>query len=91
MRGTQVTVLCVKKSLKHEACLDSGKNSFRLTDEEAKNIIRKVSKCKNAIEFQNLDLAKRDKYLKHCRDKGISIRQLSRLTGISFSIVRKFG
>ncbi len=73
-----------------DACLDLEENNFRLTDEEAKNIIRKISKCKNAAEFQSLDLTKRDKYLKICRDRGISIRQLSRLTGISFNIVRKF-
>ena len=74
-----------------EVCLDLEENSFRLTDEEAKGIIRKVSKCNNAAEFQKLDCAKRDKYLKLCRSKGISIRQLSRLTGISFNVVRKFG
>ena len=74
-----------------EMCLDLEENGFRLTDEEDKNIIQKISKCKNATEFQNLDLAKRDKCLKLCREKGISIRQLSRLTGISFNIVRKFG
>lgn len=73
-----------------EVCLDLEENSFRLTDEEAKNIIQKISKCKNATEFQNLDLAKRDKCLKLCREKGISIRQLSRLTGVSFNIIRKF-
>ena len=71
-------------------CLDFEENEFRLTDEEAKSIIQKVSKCKNATEFQELDLAKRDKYLKLCREKGISIRQLSRLTGVSFNIIRRF-
>ena len=74
-----------------DVCLDLEENTFRLTDEEAKSIIQKISKCKNATEFQGLDSAKRDKYLKLCRDKGISIRQLSRLTGVSFNIVRKFG
>ena len=74
-----------------EVCLDLEESEFRLTDDEAKSIIQKVSKCKNATEFQGLDLAKRDKYLKLCREKGISIRQLSRLTGISFNIIRKFG
>lgn len=73
-----------------DVCLDLEKNGFRLTDEEAKGIIRKISKCKNVTEFQSLDIKKRDNYLKLCRDKGISIRQLSRLTGVSFNIVRKF-
>ncbi len=74
-----------------ERCLDIEENNFRLTDEEARFIIQKISKCKTAIDFQNLNTEKHDKYLKLCREKGISIRQLSRLTGISFNIVRKFG
>lgn len=73
-----------------DICLDIEENNFRLTDEEAKIIIQKISKCKNATEFQNLSIDKRDKYLKVLREKGLSIRQISRLTGISFNIVRKF-
>ena len=73
-----------------DKCLEIEDNSFRLTDEEAKRIIEKISKCKNITEFQKLDFVKRDKCLKRCRERGISIRQLSRLTGVSFNIVRKF-
>ena len=54
------------------------------------SVIRKVAKCNNVSDFQNLDPVTRDKYLKKLRAKGISIRQLSRLTGISFSVIRKF-
>ena len=75
----------------NDVCLDVQENDFRLTDEEAKKIIEKISRCRNSAEFQKLDTAKRDVFLKLCRDSGISIRQLSRLTGISFNIVRKFG
>ena len=60
-----------------EMCLDLEENSFRLTDEEAKNIIQKISKCKNATEFQCLDLAKRDKYLKLCRENSKRQKSLS--------------
>ena len=63
---------------------------FRLTDDEAREIIRKISKCKTITEFQNLSMDKRDKYLKALRNKGLSIRQISRLTRIGFNIVRKF-
>ena len=69
-------------------CLDVEEYAFRLTDEEAKAIIQKISKCKNISDFQKLDLKKRDIYLSKCREKGISIRQLSRLTGVSFGIIR---
>lgn len=74
----------------NDKCLDIEEIDFRLTDEEARVIIQKVSKCKNSSEFQNLSLDKRNKYLKVLREKGLSIRQISRLTGVSFNIVRKF-
>ena len=72
-------------------CLDiSDKIIKRVTDEQARVLIKKLAKCDNVSDFQNLDLVTRDKYLKKLRDKGVSIRQLSRLTGISLSVVRKF-
>ena len=73
-----------------DICLEIEEDDFRLTDEEARRIIHKISKCCTATEFQNLSIDKRDKFLKVLRNRGLSIRQISRLTGISFSIVRKF-
>ena len=61
----------------------------RVIDEEARKIIKKYSKCENATEFQALDLKSRDKYLRKFKEKGISIRQISRLTGVSYYIVQK--
>ena len=66
------------------------KPKIKVTDEQAKKIIEKVSKCKNVAEFQTLDVKTRDKCLKKLRESGLSIRQISRLTGVSFNIVRKF-
>ena len=62
----------------------------RVTDEQARALIKRVSKCESVAEFQALDIPARDKYLRILRDEGLSIRQLSRLTGVSFNIVRKF-
>ena len=74
-----------------ESCLDvEDKPKIKVTDEQAKKIIEKVSKCKNVAEFQTLDVKTRDKCLKKLRESGLSIRQISRLTGVSFNIVRKF-
>ena len=73
-----------------DVCLEIEDNDFRLTDDEARKIIQKISKCRTATEFQNLSVEKRNKYLKILRDCGLSIRQISRLTGIGFNIVRKF-
>ena len=73
-----------------DVCLEIEKENFRLTDDEAREIIFKISKCRTINQFQNLKIDKRDKYLKLLRNNGLSIRQISRLTGIGFNIVRKF-
>lgn len=67
-----------------------GVSNEPIDDEQAKRIIEKVSKCKNVAEFQTLSISNRDKYLKKLRESGLSIRQISTLTGVSFNIVRKF-
>lgn len=72
-----------------DECLEIQDCKFRLTDEQAKKVILRVAKCKNASEFQELNIKKRDKKLKKIKEKGLSIRQISRLTGISKGIVEK--
>lgn len=57
--------------------------SIRLTDEDAKQIIEKKTGCKTVEEFQRLQLNKQKMALIYFREKGMSIRQISRLTGIS--------
>ena len=69
--------------------LDLEIDDFRLTDVEAREIIFRISKCKTVAEFQGLDIEHRDKYLRKLKESGISIRQTSRLTGVSKGIVEK--
>ena len=72
------------------SCLDiENQPSKRVTDEEAKRIIKKYSKCETTTAFQALNIKERDKYIRKFKEKGISIRQISRLTGISYYIVQK--
>ena len=72
-----MTVLCVESAI------------VRVTDEQARQIIKRITKCESAADFQTLDISKRDKFIKKFKEKGLSIRQISRLTGVSFGIVRK--
>lgn len=73
-----------------DICLDiEDKPKIKVTDEQAKKIIEKYSKCKNVAEFQALDIKLRDKCLIYFKEKGISIRQISRLTGTSYYLVQK--
>ena len=82
-----------EKFNRHESsakCLDIEENKpQRVTDEQAKAIIRKCSKCDTIADFQLLDRKTRDEYLRLFKENGISIRQISRLTGVSYYIVQK--
>ena len=74
-----------------DKCLEMEDKSYvRLTDEQAKRIIQMSSGCSNASEFQRLSEYDKEKYLIEFKNKGLSIRQASRLTGVSFGLVRKF-
>ena len=73
----------------NDECLEYAEQVYRLNDIDAKAIIQQISGCENATQFQSLGPKQRDEYIKALRENGLSIRQLSRLTGISFAIVRK--
>ena len=72
-----------------EIYMDITEGSFRLTDGEAKEVIRKVSKCENVSEFQSLENKEKTTYIKKLKKEGLSIRQISRLTGVSKGIVER--
>ena len=75
----------------NDKCLEiEEKPIVRVTDEQAQRIIYRYSKCKSVADFQNLNIKQRDMCLIKFRENGLSIRQISRLTGVSFGIVRKF-
>ena len=62
----------------------------RVTDEEAKRIIEKLTNCKTVEEYQKLPLDKQTEFIEPLRSSNISIRQLSRLTGLTIGIIRKY-
>ncbi len=61
----------------------------RIDDKEAEKIIKKTAKVSNTSEIQNLEKEKRDKIIKKLKKRGLSIRQIERLTGISFGVIRR--
>ena len=73
----------------NDVCLEIEEGKFRLSDIDAKKLIRKISKCNTTTEFQELKAEKRDKYIGRLLERGLSIRQISRLTGTSKGIVEK--
>ena len=62
---------------------------LRVNDEAAQKILNKISRTKNITEFQKLptEIQKKDVLIAH--NKGVSIRQLNRLTGVSKSIIER--
>ncbi|MBQ7345535.1 MAG: transposase [Oscillospiraceae bacterium] len=77
------------RQLEDTPCLDiPDRVASRMTDEHAKALIHEHTGCDSAADFQRLAPHQRDRYLSLLRKKGISLRQLSRLTGISINIVR---
>ncbi len=72
----------------NDLCLDLKENT-RVSDFEATEIIKKITGFKSPSYIQNINNSERDKIIKKCKNKGLSIRQIQRLTGLSFGIIRK--
>ena len=70
-----------------DQCLELPAIVHRLSDEEAMLIIKETCFTKNASDFQHFDQEKRNSMLKALKTCGLSIRQLSRLTGVSKGII----
>lgn len=88
----ETSKLLFQKYMKKEemtSCLDIDNAGGRLADNEARKIIIKLCGVKNPDELQSMPPDRRDKSIKTLKENGLSIRQISRLTGISFGIVRK--
>lgn len=69
-------------------CLDIDE-SKRIKDSEAIEIIKEVCNITHCTDIQGLHKDERDKYLKLIKEKGLSTRQIARLTGISRHIILK--
>ena len=87
----QEDFLSFNNAANSDSCLEVASSPRRaVTDVQAQATIQKVSRCKTVTEFQNLDEKKKARYMKKIHEKGVSIRQISRLTGISKGIVERF-
>jgi putative transposase len=76
------------KQQDNENVLDIKEDSFRMTDIEAK-IIKEVSGAESTTDFLSLSVLDRNVFIKKLKEGGLSIRQISRVTGVSKGIVEK--
>jgi putative transposase len=72
----------------NERCLDI-EESKTLSDQEALEIIESMVKVSSIDEWKTIDRATRDSYLEKLKQKGLSVRQISRLTGLNRGVVLK--
>ncbi|MCR4772460.1 MAG: transposase, partial [Oscillospiraceae bacterium] len=73
-----------------DLCMEDDYRFIRkYTDEQAQSIMHELTGCESASDFLKLNAEARDDALKSMLNAGISIRQTSRLTGVSPGLVRK--
>lgn len=71
-----------------DICLDI-KEINRIKDDEAIEIIKDTCNIPHCTAVQRLDKGERNEYLKVIKQKGLSTRQIARLTGISRGLILK--
>lgn len=66
------------------------KGTYRLTDDEANEIIKRTINDFKANQLQSMEKEKRDQLLRKLKViEGLSIRQIARITGLTFNVVAK--
>jgi REP element-mobilizing transposase RayT len=79
---------CINKDY-DDKCMDI-QDKQRLTDDEARKLIKTQYKIDHTIDIQKFDIVKRNSYLKDLKGRyGLSIRQIERLTGISRGVIQR--
>jgi REP element-mobilizing transposase RayT len=71
-----------------DQCLEYDQN-MRWKDPEAAEFIKRISGVQSPLEIQHFEKEKRNQIIKKLKNNGISIRQLERLTGVSFGVIRR--
>ncbi|WP_432406905.1 transposase [Wukongibacter sp. M2B1] len=72
-----------------DKCLDYNSRRSRITDEDARKIMKKIIKSDNPQVLQQISKVQRDAIIREFKEMGISIRQLARITGLGRSVIEK--
>lgn len=86
--GSKEQFLAFSAGADSEQFLDDEQRT-RISDEEGLEIIKKELKLKSGTLLQKMDREKRDTALRLLKGKGLSVRQIERLTGINRGVVLK--
>ena len=69
--------------------IDVDNHKGRLFDSQAQEIIFRYTECHNLEEYQKMEYEKQIAFIHTFKEEGLSIRQISRLTGLPKSVVEK--
>lgn len=72
-----------------DSVMDEAEHDWRLRDDSAKEIIRRITGCLTITDFQGFDLAEQKEFARKLYREGLSIRQIARMTGMSKSTVAR--
>ena len=61
----------------------------RVTDQQAKQLMVIISKCANVTDFQALNVEDRNNCIREMKESGMTLRQISRMTGVPYYAVQK--
>ncbi|MGN0401722.1 MAG: transposase [Acetatifactor sp.] len=87
--GTQEHFIAMHSIVPGDDCLDVHKARKRIPDDVAKDIIRQNCACSSATDFQKLSLLNRNSSILLLHQKGLSVRQLNRLTGTPRGVIER--
>jgi len=77
------------KEINDFVCLDM-EERIRISDDEARDIIKEVCKIDHAGNLQNMGIEIRNTYLRALKEQyGLSVRQIERITGVNRGVVLK--
>ena len=89
MLGDQDHLLTYLAERNEDRLLDVTERKPGLTDEQAKTIIKRVSGCDIASAFQELAAKRQKEVLSKMLEKGVSVRQAARMTGVPKTTVAR--
>ena len=87
--GGRDTLIDFVRQDNEDSAMDEADYDRLLRDEQAAEIMRKVAQCSTVAEFQRLGQPVRRGYAREMYTEGLSISQISRLTGMSKSVISR--
>ncbi|MGN0403881.1 MAG: transposase, partial [Bariatricus sp.] len=86
---TQEQFIAMHRIAPPDDCLDIHKSRKRIPDDVAKDMMKQICSCDSAADFQNFSTLERNKNIVLLHKRGISIRQLNRLTGTPRGVIER--